>query len=218
MGIACHDAMDQHQRFSCLAVAFTVLVGMTSASAQTAGSRVEVGAQFSALRLADSDPTNAGIGGRFSYYLADWASAEAELNYFPSDRLEVGASTIGGAEFKLGYSRRRIEAFFGPKIGFRGARFGLFGKVRPGFSRLSDKGVSCIGPSCAFLQLLLARAEYRTELALNLGGVFEFYPTSRTVARLDLGTTMIRHRSAAPPCRECTRRNFASGLGFGYRF
>lgn len=35
------------------------------------------------------------------------------------------------------------------------------------------------------------------ELALDLGGILELYPSTRTVARLELGNTAIRHRSSA---------------------
>jgi hypothetical protein len=67
--------------------------------------------------------------------------------------------------------------------------------------------------------LLLARADYRTEFAMNLGGVLEFYPSPRIVTRLDLGTTLIRHRSFAPPrCDGCTSSNFSSRVGVGFRF
>ncbi len=49
--------------------------------------------------------------------------------------------------------------------------------------------------------------------------VVEFYPTARTVTRVDLGSTSFRHRSSGvPPCRDCTTRNFASRVGVGVRF
>jgi hypothetical protein len=73
-----------------------------------------------------------------------------------------------------------------------------------------------VGQPCALI--LLARPVYRTEPAIDVGGVLEIYPTARTVARIDLGTTLIRHRSYVPPCRNCTSSNFASSVGFGYRF
>ena len=115
------------------------------------------------------------------------------------------------------YSRRRLEGFVGPKIGVRGGKFGAFAKVRPGFAHLIDKGLGCVGEVCALV--LLARPEYHPEFALDLGGVVEFYPTERTVARFDLGATAIRHRSqSAPPCRDCTTQNFATSLGMGFKF
>ena len=91
--------------------------------------------------------------------------------------------------------------------------------MRPGFVRLSDQCVDCVGEVCALATMLLARPVYRTEFALDLGAVLEFYPSARTVARVDFGDTMIRHRSqAAPPCSNCTSHNFASRIGIGFRF
>ena len=203
---------------SILSFAFSALVA--TASAVHAQGRWEVGGQFSVLQPSDSASTNAGIGARVAWHAANWVSAEAEVNYFASERFEWdGVPSPAGVSFdrfNLRYNRQRLEAFFGPKIGHKWQRFGLFGKVRPGFTHLTDDGVECIGDVCALA--LIARPQYRTEFALDLGGVAEFYPTSRTVVRADLGTRMIRHRSSAPPCQSCSTQNFSSSFGAGYRF
>jgi hypothetical protein len=205
------------QRFVIQGLAVVASLSMAgAAAAQPMGSPVEIGAQFSTLRLGEHGTTNAGFGARASYDLAQWMSIEGEFNFFPSDRFEVDASALSLPGFTVRYNRQRLQAFFGPKAGFRGRRFGAFVKLRPGFARLTDKGLRCVGEPCALI--LLARPVYRTELALDAGAVLEFYPSARTVARLDLGTTAIRHRSQAPPCRDCTSRNFSSGLGLGFRF
>lgn len=39
----------------------------------------------------------------------------------------------------------------------------------------------------------------------------ELYRSFRTVVRLDLGDTVIRHRSQGPPCRDCTSHTFRRG-------
>lgn len=185
--------------------------------AQVDGRRFEVGGQIATLRLSDSDSeTNAGFGGRVSYDIWPWLTAEGEMNFFENDTLERHFAGSIFPEHRLGYSRRRIEGFFGPKVGLRTDRFGVFGKVRPGFARLFNKGMSCVGEPCT--RMLPAPLQYRTEFALDVGGVVEFYPTARTVTRVDLDSIMIRHRSMAPPCRDCTSRNFASRVGVGFRF
>lgn len=206
----------QGPRTSVFVLAF--LIGTAShLHAQADTGRLEVGAQFSTLRLADSDgKTNVGFGGRLSYDILRWLAVEGEMNLFTDDELEYRGSAPVVAEYTLTYERRRVEGFFGPKLGMRWNRFGLFGKMRPGFARLSNEGIGCAGEPCT--RMLIAPVEYETEFALDLGGVVEFYPTTRTVTRLDLGSTMIRHRSFAPPCRECTSRNFASRIGVGFRF
>jgi outer membrane protein with beta-barrel domain len=206
---------------SSLVPAFFVLLmclaGAHTAYGQADRQRLEVGGQLATLHLSDSESTTAGFGGRVSYDFTPWLAADGEMNVFGNDSFERLAvpDAIPGA--RLAYSRRRLDGFLGAKVGLRGSRFGVFGKVRPGFTRLFDKGIDCAGDVCALI--LLARPQYRTEFALDLGGVLEFYPTARTVTRLDLGSTLIRHRSnAVPPCADCTTRNFSSRIGVGFRF
>ena len=205
-----------------MAIAAAVCLAAVPASAQTPASaqsnvrRLEVGGHFSTLQIGDAGNTNAGLGGRVSYEFLPWLTIEGDLSYFPNDRLDID---LGAASLALQtqYSRRRLEGFVGPKIGVRGGKFGAFGKVRPGFAHLIDKGLNCVGELCALA--LFARPEYHPEFALDLGGIVEFYPTERTIARFDLGTIVIRHRSSyAPPCRECTTQNFSTSLGMGVKF
>ena len=73
-----------------------------------------------------------------------------------------------------------------------------------------------------------------TNFAIDLGGVFEFYPTKRTIIRFDAGDTIVRlpARNVAAfqtntasalnlvvisaPAE--TRNHFQAGVGFGFRF
>ena len=193
--------------FGCLAAG--------NAAAQTAPSRFEVGGHFSTLRIGEAGNTNAGIGGYVACDFSRWLAVEAEMGFFPRDRIDVemGVAPITTTR----WSRRRLEGFFGPKVGVRGERVGAFAKVRPGFVTLTNTGLGCAGDICPLI--LLPRPEYRTEFALDLGGIFEFYPTPRSIARFDLGTTAIRHRSqGVPPCRDCTTKNLSTSLGVGFRF
>jgi hypothetical protein len=194
-----------------------ILCGAHAASAQPSSSRFEIGAHATLLRLSDFDRTNPGIGGRLSFDLAKGIALEAEGTFFPEDDVVLPP---GNLDLRIRYTRRRADAFFGIKAGLAGERMGLFAKVRPGFTRLSARGRlgDCTGVDCALV--LLVRPEYRTEFALDFGGVFEFYPSARTVARVEVGDTIIRHRSVAPPCwgSTCTSHNLSTGLGFGVRF
>ena len=197
------------------------LFGAGSASAQPLARRVEIGAHASLLRLTDFGTTHAGIGGRVTVDLANWASVDGEANFFPDDDILLPDTDSSiGPEIRVSHSRRRADAFLGLKLGLRGNRLGAFAKVRPGFARLTDQGQFCVGDACALVRMLLVRPRYRTEFALDLGGGIEFYPSARTVARVEIGDTMIRHRSFAPPCwfSECISHNFASRLGVGFRF
>jgi len=198
-----------------LAAVFVVfaLGGAATVSAQPSRGRFEVGAAVTALRLSSFDATSAGIAGRFTVNATDWLAADAELAFTPHDDVVLAAP---GFDFRTSYFRRRIEAFAGPKVGVRNDSVGVFARIRPGVTQLTDRGIGCTGEVCALA--LLARPDYRPEFALDLGGGVEFFPFGRAVARIDVGDTIIRHRSAAPPCRDCSTHNFASRFGVGLRF
>ena len=187
--------------------------------------RTEISAQATLLRLSDFDTTPSGVGGRVTFDLTTWLATDAEFQFFPSDNITLPLGGVGPTAVPLAliaHNRRRADGFFGVKVGTRASKFGVYGKVRPGFTHLVDRGVECIGVECARILMLtlLARDEYRTEFALDLGGGVEFYPTGRTVARVEFGDTMIRHRSFAPPCwaDRCTSHNFTTRIGGGVRF
>jgi hypothetical protein len=196
------------------AVVLVTVAGVRAASAQDAP-RLDIAGQVTFLRLSDPGSTATGIGGRITFDVSRWAAVDAEINVYPQDEFTIDSTTNAGTT-GLTYERRRIDGFAGVKIGKRTQRFGVFAKVRPGFTRLTDKGVACAGEVCALV--LIARPEYQTEFALDLGGVVEYYPTPRTLLRVDFGDTLIRHRSSAPPCSDCTTNNFAARVGVGVRF
>jgi hypothetical protein len=203
---------------SALLIVFAV-AGIAPAAAQTLTQRVTFAAQLSTLGVADdNDSTSVGIGARGSYALSRWLEADVEVSFFPSDHAEFSFGDDAGpvASGATDYSRRRVTAFAGLKSGVRSERLGVFAKARPGFTRLFDRGVGCSGEICALI--LLARPVYRAEFAMDLGGVVEVYPSSRSLVRFDLGTTVVRHRSLAPPCQACTTNNLSSSLGVGWRF
>ena len=196
-----------------------LVAASTPAAAQAAAERVTLGAQLSMLGVADdNDSMSVGIGARGSYALSRWLAVDAEFSFFQRDRAEFGFGDDAApiAPGFTDYNRRRITMFAGPTAGVRSERFGVFAKARPGFTRLFDRGVGCSGEICALI--LLARPVYRTEFAMDLGGVLEVYPSSGSLVRFDLGTTVVRHRSLAPPCDDCTTRNLSSSLGAGWRF
>jgi len=176
-----------------------------------------VAGQTTLLRPSDAATTSIGVGGRITWDFLPWASTDVEAAFFPRDTFEVHSRGLNGETLRLAYHRRRSDVFAGVRAGVSGNRFGLFGKVRPGFTRLQDKGLQCVGSPCALA--LFLRPEYKTEFALDLGGIVEFYPTRRTVARFDLGDEMIRHASfAVPPCPDCTTHNLTSRFGVGLKF
>lgn len=193
-------------------------IGSSTAFAQGDTPRLEVGGQVNVLRLSESSDTNAGFGGRVTVNLSRWLGLEGEYQFLPQDTMSVTSVQGDGSRVGIRYDRRRSTALFGVKAGARGEHFGVFAKVRPGVAALSDRGVECLGDVCALM--LLAVPEYRSEFALDVGGVVEFYPSTRWLIRGDVGSLMIKHRSTAPPCAasDCTTWNLAVSAGAGIRF
>lgn len=195
-----------------------VLSLLVAPSAAAQSSRpIDVSAQFSTLNLANLDATSVGVGGRVTVALSRWLSIDGELSVYPNDNFTESGFVIAG-DGGLTFKRRRLEGLAGVKIGWRNDRFGVFGKARPGFVRLTNRGVDCTGDVCPLI--LVALPVYKTEFALDLGGMVEFYPTPRTVARFDVGDVAIQHRSLLVPgvCSTCTTHNFSTRAGFGVRF
>lgn len=176
-----------------------------TARAQTGIPRVEVGAQLSVIDLRDSlSEKPIGLGGRVSYNVTNYVAVEAEVNHFFPP--EIGNS--------------RTQALFGVKAGKRFGdagepSVGLFVKARPGLVRFNGPpapGVSVDGT---------------TKAALDLGGVFEIYPSKRVVVRFDVGDTLIFYNGqtirrlslpGGPQDQLQTSHNFQAGIGIGFRF
>jgi hypothetical protein len=177
-----------YKRFPIIVVTTVAGILLTSdvATAQSDPPKLELGAQFSLMRQADTgvfgnfasgvpsewDP---GFGGRFSFNVMNQVALEAEMNFFPREK----------DFFDRG---RKTQGLFGVKAGLRKERFGVFGKVRPGFMRFG-RIFSCSGDD-----INTCGRFGRMEFALDLGGVVEFYPSNRAVLRFDIGDTVIKFR------------------------
>src|SRR5262245_47872868 len=137
--------------------------------AQSEESKFEVGAQFSVIgRGIGSDATRIGGGGRMTSTLTRYLELEGELNYFPS----ASADNV-----------RRVQGQFGVKSGLRFDRFGVFGKVRPGFMDTKSRFRTCLpcplGSACPAFCIPVEFSDADTGLSLDVGGVAEFYPAKR---------------------------------------
>lgn len=211
-------------------------VGCHQARAQSDERKFEVGGQFSVLRLptrtvigitaSESRESDPGFGGRFGYNFSKYFALEAEGNFFPRDR-----DIEGG---------RKVQGLFGAKVGKRFEKVGVFAKARPGFIRFA-KGNFRDTLRCAIAifpqPLACFEPEARTNFNVDLGGVFELYPSKNTIIRFDAGDTIIRLgarnvaavRQPAPgslaptllvgfPVAAETTHNFQGSVGFGFRF
>jgi hypothetical protein len=188
--------------------------------------RFEAGGQVTPLHLREFGTvlgrrSEVGIGGRFTVNLTRAIAAEGEVDVFPSDQFVE--------------DRRKLQGLFGIKAGVRKDRVGVFGKVRPGFMRISDP-LFCAIPEgcptpfmstlamCATIEdcpALTAPFDSRTWFALDAGGVFEFYPSSRFLIRADAGDTFIRFKRGTDVVGQAfyySSHNLQIGIGAAVRF
>ena len=175
-----------------VATAFILLNGEQSRS-QSDGRKFEASGVISLIRfrgIQSVDPvfiisevvpiqktsvTGVGFGGRLSYNITEKIAVEGELSYLPGSTDEFDDFVEGG---------RKIQGLAGIKAGGRKEGYGLFVKIRPGFVRFSSL-IDCPQGSSPFARCVTPSKVY---LALDLGGVVEFYPSSRAVLRFDEGS------------------------------
>lgn len=165
-------------------VLLTVISFASVAVAQSKKDKIEVGVQSTSLTVFPpdvfGDETKAGIGGRVTYNFNRTIAAEAEINYF--DQRQVVFEALGSS----------IQAQFGVKVGKRFEKFGVFGKVRPGFISAGQVGSFVPGSQGSPFSSIV-KIERENFFTTDFGGVVELYPSSRILVRFDAGDTAIRH-------------------------
>jgi hypothetical protein len=156
----------------------------TPVSGQSLG-RMEVGGQFSALRLSGPTVTkpdvpflDAGMGGRFAWIFNDTFALEAVSDFFPTGRHNV---LRGGRKFQM---------LAGPKLGWRSDRVGVFAKTRAGVARIGEGKQE--GPCVEIFPPPEGCVVAENRLAFDIGGGLEIYPTPLTSVRVDAGDLMTR--------------------------
>ena len=163
----------------------TVITFASVTLAQSTKDKIEIGVQTTSLTLVNPnfsfDDTQTGVGARVTYNFNRSIAAEAEINFFPQKVFILNAD--GSA----------IQGQFGVKIGKRFEKFGIFGKVRPGFLSVNRVVPFIPFPGSQGGPLPLFAIERRNFFTVDAGGVLELYPSRRTVVRLEAGDTIIRH-------------------------
>lgn len=160
-------------------VAGCVLFLSALATAQDSPGRFEAGAAFSTLRM----PGIAGLGPALEgdVNFGRYISLDGLLSWFPT--------RPGGQSAATG--------FFGAKAGKRMERFGVFGKVRPGFLTFDNafRGETIILTPAQNGGSISSISSFRfgrlTQRALDLGGVAEYYPARHWAFRWDLGDMLL---------------------------
>jgi hypothetical protein len=210
-------------------------VGLLCAKAQSDElPKVELGVQFTSITKPEfnSSTTELGFGGRFTFNLNRSIALEAVGNFFPHKCGFCGSGAGGGDN-----NGNITQGLFGVKAGKRFQKWGIFGKARTGvvsFSQGDGKYVAT-GPATATSFPFEFRQNRRTNLAFDLGGILEFYPSKRIVTRFEAGDTLIHYgpsqtnfvtfdpTTGVPALipfttRSVTRHNFQFVAGVGWRF
>ncbi|MGH9849411.1 MAG: outer membrane beta-barrel protein, partial [Blastocatellia bacterium] len=206
-----------------IAAALLLSLPTQNARAQSETPKLEVGAQYTLLRLRSLQPLNnpalelvvpefvvsdSGFGGRVTYNLNGNFGVEGEVNFFPKER------TNFAAPFYL--NSRRTQGLFGVKAGVRSEKVGVFAKLRPGFMHF---GEGTFDPRIQTI-LPVPPTASSTEFSLDAGGVLELYPSRRIALRFDLGDTIIRDGSfgsfGGGPSETTHNLQFTTGVGFRF--
>lgn len=131
----------------------------TSALAQFPQPRVLAGVQVSVLDERNAIAAKrAGSGGRITYFPLNRIAIEAEANRFPLP----GAVSLYPA----------TQLLFGARVGHRWGPVGLYGKLRPGFTRFDSSSLG-------------------SKPALDFGAVVEAYTEQHLALRFDVGNTVV---------------------------
>jgi hypothetical protein len=145
---------------------------------QDSPGRFEVGGSFTTLHNPGfSFSSNLGPGLEGDLNFGRHFALDAALDWFPSNNL-FGHTVMG---------------LFGGKAGTRTKHFGFFGKVRPGFITIDNtlRQETAVEDNSGNLISLNTRFDRLTERAIDVGGVFEYYPSQHWAFRYDLGDTVI---------------------------
>ena len=156
---------------SCVVAISCLLICASSAQAQEKNPKYEFGLHYAALNVSEKSDKDSGVGLRFTYNLNDYLALEAEGTGFHQTR-------EGG-----GYNE--TQGLFGVRAGKRTSRYGVFAKVRPGLTRFYLLGT----PGQTIFE------QGHSRFAVDVGGVFEYYPTRNTSFRVDVGDTMVRFKT-----------------------
>jgi len=178
----------------------------------------EFGPLFSAMVIAREGPpdnlrTEPGFGGYASYRFYGVLYLDGDLLYFPRGTNLSGPQDGGTI----------LQGLLGVKGGIRRNHFGFFGKVRPGFQSYSDALTGITGSSQSAPIYTYARS---TNFVLDLGGIIELYPSSRSTLRIEVGDTHLYFVTRDVNVNG-TVQSFPGGklrhtiqlvLGYGWRF
>jgi len=181
--------MTRRFRLSALLFPFLLILAvlLPANSPAQSYSRVEIGAQGTSLLLSDpvsGKDERGGFGTRITYNFSPILSLDAEGDFLPSK--SPTEPQRGGRAFAV---------LAGPKAGWRFKKVGLFVEARPGIINFSSAQSITTGIAPNGIPFItIYPGAHRTDLALDLGAVFEVNPSRRTTFRLDFGEMLVRYK------------------------
>jgi hypothetical protein len=173
-----------------LILSFSLVIADPSACAQSDPPRLEIGPQFSGLHLhyrfvgregieEIADDNWFGFGGWIGYNVTRRIAIEGAVTKFKTD--EILPRTFSTS------AQPDIQGLFGVKAGVRRSKYGVFGKVRPGFTRFTPVF------DCPAIDFSTCTQESHTGFSLDAGAVVEGYLSRRFLVRGDFGATYLHH-------------------------
>jgi len=186
-------------QFRFVAVVLIFLAALSTIGAGQTDKPLEIGSQFTALRLYTIGEVTASVGARASYelhFMGLTIAPEVEVNYFPQD----SSGDFGEMQFMAG-------ARTGVSIGRRA----FFIKTRPGLVHFGGADFT------------ERTGRSSTNFAFDLGGVYEHFVSPHMAFRLDWGDTMIRFSSPSSTAQFSSIKpgwshNLQTACGVVFRF
>jgi hypothetical protein len=182
-----------------------VLIALLLLASPVHAQESTAGATYTVLSLSYPDQIPNGFGGWYSRDLTSEPGPtlgfDAAANFFPENHPIIG---------------RQFQLFGGVRGGLRMRQFGAFGRLRPGLMYFTTRFLAPETTCIAIFPTPDACLIRSTNLAFDLGGTFEYYPTERFVVRADLGDTVIRFRRTELDA--VWQRNLQFSAGGGIRF
>lgn len=174
--------------------------------------RLEAGVQYAlnSLSVSTEMTDNSGLGGWASFYLNKHIAIDGAITHYWYGSMFITQQSGGNY----------LQALAGLKLGITRGRFGAYAKVRPGAVRFTK--------AVADLPTFISTGKFQpaTNLAIDMGGVLEFYPTRHLVMRADFSDLTIRYGARAAVSFSGVRytapsywdTSLQTSFGFGWRF
>lgn len=204
-------------RKTALLSAAVFFVAVSFAHAQEDFPRLEFGTHFTILNMPAVHEMPGGFGGRAGYNFLPWMGIDGEFNYFPvrdkTQCVQLRGGSMTGSPCASNDSGHfgEMQMFTGIKSGIRSDRFGIFGKIRPGFIHFSDR---------QHMEYYNNPSLWR--FALDVGCVMEIYLNRFAAIRIDLGETLVDFGGwksiEGYPSQETINHGFQGGAGIMFQF